>query len=73
MFQKNILEEHEIQKVPTGHLRIFHKLFEDKHALDIQEKKGVPDNVPEQVATSADDNLKFFFVRIDTGLKEITC
>ena len=59
MFQKNILEEHEILKVPTGHLRIFHKLFEDKHALDIQEKNNVPDDVLEQVATSADAN--FFF------------
>ena len=73
MLQKNILEEHAILKVLTVHLRIFHKLFEGKHALDIQEKKGAPDNVPEQVATFADDNLKFFFVRIDTGLKEITC
>ena len=38
MLQKNILEKHEILKVPTVHLRIFHKLFEDKHAPDIQEK-----------------------------------
>ena len=71
MFQKNILEEHEILKVLTSHLRIFHKLFEDKHAPDIQEKESVLDDVPEQVATSADAN--FFFVRIDTGLKENTC
>ena len=71
MFQKNILEEHEILKVPTGHLRIFHKLFEDKHVLGIQEKESVPDDVPEKVTTSADVN--FFFVRIDTGLKENTC
>ena len=39
MFQMNILEEHEILKVPTVHLRIFHKLFEGKHAPDIQEKR----------------------------------
>ena len=75
MLQKNILEEHAILKVLTVHLRIFHKLFESKHALDIQEKKGVPDNVPEQVATFAiDANTEFFFiVRIDTCLKENTC
>ena len=71
MFQKNILEEHEILKVPPGHLRIFHKLFEDKHVPDIQEKESVPDDVPEKVTISADAN--FFFVRIDTGLKENTC
>ena len=59
MFQKNILEEHEILKVLTSHLRIFHKLFEDKHAPDIQEKESVPNDVPEQVATYADAN--FFF------------
>ena len=59
MFQKNILEEHEILKVPTGLLRIFHKLFEDKHVPDIQEKESVPDDVPEKVTTSADAN--FFF------------
>ena len=73
MLQKIILEEHEILKVPTVHLQIFHKLFKGKHAPDIQEKEGVPDDVPEQVATSVDDNPDFFFVRIDTGLKEITC
>ena len=38
MLQKNILEKYEILKVPKVHLRIFHKLFEDKHAPDIQEK-----------------------------------
>ena len=54
MFQKNILKEHEILKVLTGHLQIFHKLFEDKHVPDIQEKKSVPDDVPEKVTTSAD-------------------
>ena len=70
MFQKNILDEHEILKVPTGHLQIFHKLFEDKHAPDIQEKESVPNDVPEQVATSAD---AIFFIRIDTDLKENTC
>ena len=57
MLQKNILEEHEILKVPTIHLQIFHKLFEDKHAPDIQEKESVSDDVPEQVATSADANF----------------
>ena len=62
MLQKNIIEEHEILKVPTVHLQIFHKLFEGKHALDIQEKEGVSDYVPEQVATSAADaNTEFFF------------
>ena len=62
MLQKNILEEHEILKVPTVHLWIFHKLFEGKHALDIQEKEGVPNDVPKQVATSAADaNPEFFF------------
>ena len=35
MLQKNILKEHEILKVPTVHLRFFHKLFEGKHSLDI--------------------------------------
>ena len=63
MLQKNILEEHEILKVPTVHLQIFHKLFEGKHALDIQEKKSVPDDVPEQVATSAADAfIELFFL-----------
>ena len=47
MLQKNILEEHTILKVLTVHLRIFHKLFEGKHTPDIQEKEGVPDDVPE--------------------------
>ena len=49
------MEEHEILKVPTVHLWIFHKLFEGKHALDIQEKEGVPNDVPKQVATFAAD------------------
>ena len=62
MLQKNILEEHEILKVPTIHLWIFHKLFEGKHAPDIQEKEGVPNDVLEQIATSAADaNLEFFY------------
>ena len=75
MLQKNILEEHEILKVPTIHLRIFHKLFEGKHAPNIQEKESVPDDVPKQVATSVvDANLDFFLIiRIDTGLKKNTC
>ena len=40
ILQKNILEEYEILKVLTVHLQIFHKLFEDKQAQDIQEKRG---------------------------------
>ena len=64
MFQKNILEEHEILKVPTSHLRFFHKLFEGKYAPDIQEKEGVPDDIPEQVATSADANLVFLSLKL---------
>ena len=66
MLQTNILEEHEILKVPTVHLWIFHKLFEGKHASDIQKKKGVPDDVLEQVATSATDaNPEFFFLSLE--------
>ena len=48
-------------KVPTVYLRIFHKLFEGKHAPNIQEKEGVPNDVPKQVTTSADVNPDFFF------------
>ena len=62
MLQKDILEEHEILKVPTVYLRIFYKLFESKHALYIQEKEGVPGDVLKQVATSTvNANLEFFF------------
>ena len=60
MFQKNILKKHEILKVLTVHLRIFHKLFEGKHAPNIQEKEGVLDDVLKQVATSvADADIDF--------------
>ena len=75
MLQKNIMEKHEILKVLIIHLWIFHKLFESKHAPDIQKKDGVPGDVLEQVTTfAADANTEFFFIiRIDTGLKENTC
>ena len=62
MLQKNILKEHEILKVPTAPLRIFNKLFKGKHTLDIQKKKGVLDDIPKQVATSAANiNHELFF------------
>ena len=69
------MEEHEILKVPTTPLQISHKLFESKHAPNIQEKEGVLDDIPKQVSTSvADADIDFFFiVRINTGLKENTC
>ena len=64
--QKNILEEHEILKVPTTPLQISHKLFESKHAPNIQEKESVPDDVPKQIATSAADaNPEFFFLSFE--------
>ena len=46
MLQKNILEENEILESPSTPLRISHKLFESKHAQDIQKNAVVPNDIP---------------------------
>ena len=71
MFQNNILEENEILEAPLSHLRVSHKLFESKHAQDIQKNAIIPNDVPKKVATSAANPELFYFLSLELMQVEI--
>ena len=56
--QKNTLKENEILEALQSHLQIFHKLFEGRHAQDIQEEEVIPDDV---LDSATDVNPELFY------------